>query len=110
MTAATLVKGGYLVDNQVFPRVTSVCAVMNKPFIAIWRGRIGNAAADKIMTESGDFGTSFHQVAAAYLAGWPAIDAGALDVVRKASPFPAIPDEAGLKSYPVSVPMTFKGN
>ena len=42
--------------------------------------------------------------------GKPAIDAGALDVVRKASPFPAIPDETGLKSYPVSVPMTFKGN
>lgn len=42
--------------------------------------------------------------------GKPAIDAGALDVVRKASPFPAIPPETGLKSYPVSVPMTFKGN
>jgi len=42
--------------------------------------------------------------------GKPAIDNGALDVVRKASPFPAIPDETGMKSYPVSVPMTFKGN
>lgn len=42
--------------------------------------------------------------------GKPAIDKGALDIVRLASPFPAIPAEAGLKSYPVSVPMTFKGN
>lgn len=42
--------------------------------------------------------------------GKPAIDQGALDIVRRASPFPAIPDETGLKSYPVSVPMTFKGN
>lgn len=42
--------------------------------------------------------------------GKPAIDKGALDIVRRASPFPAIPDETGLKSYPVSVPMTFKGN
>ena len=42
--------------------------------------------------------------------GKPAIDDGALDVVRKASPFPAIPDDTGMKSYPVSVPMTFKGN
>jgi protein TonB len=42
--------------------------------------------------------------------GKPAVDKGALDIVRRASPFPAIPDEAGIKSYPVSVPMTFKGN
>ena len=42
--------------------------------------------------------------------GKPAIDKGALDIVRRASPFPDIPDETGLKSYPVSVPMTFKGN
>jgi periplasmic protein TonB len=42
--------------------------------------------------------------------GKPAIDKGALDIVRRASPFPAIPPETGLKSYLVSVPMTFKGN
>lgn len=42
--------------------------------------------------------------------GKPAVDKGALDIVRRASPFPAIPDETGLTSYPVSVPMTFKGN
>lgn len=42
--------------------------------------------------------------------GKPAVDKGALDIVRRASPFPAIPDDTGLKSYPVSVPMTFKGN
>ncbi|MBX9454934.1 MAG: TonB family protein [Rhizobium sp.] len=42
--------------------------------------------------------------------GKPAIDKGALDIVRRASPFPAIPPDTGLKSYPVSVPMTFKGN
>jgi protein TonB len=41
--------------------------------------------------------------------GKPAIDKGALDIVRRASPFPALPAESGLKSYPVSVPMTFKG-
>lgn len=42
--------------------------------------------------------------------GKPAIDKGALEIVRRASPFPAIPPDTGLKSYPVSVPMTFKGN
>ena len=42
--------------------------------------------------------------------GKPAVDKGALDVVRKASPFPAIPSEARRSSWPMSVPMTFKGN
>lgn len=42
--------------------------------------------------------------------GKAAVDARALDVVRKATPFPAIPADAGKKTYPVSVPMTFKGN
>lgn len=40
--------------------------------------------------------------------GKPAVDQGALDVVRKASPFPAIPPEAKRASWSMSVPMTFK--
>lgn len=40
--------------------------------------------------------------------GKPAVDKGALDVVRKASPFPAIPAEAKRKSWSMSVPMTFR--
>ena len=40
--------------------------------------------------------------------GKPTVDKGALDVVRKASPFPAIPLEAKRKSWPMSVPMTFR--
>lgn len=40
--------------------------------------------------------------------GKPAVDKGALDVVRKASPFPAIPAEAKRSSWQMSVPMTFK--
>lgn len=40
--------------------------------------------------------------------GKPAVDKGALDVVRKASPFPDIPSEAKRKSWSMSVPMTFK--
>ena len=40
--------------------------------------------------------------------GKPALDKAALDVVRKASPFPAIPAEEGRSSWPMSVPMVFK--
>lgn len=41
--------------------------------------------------------------------GKPALDKGALDVVRKASPFPAIPPETGLKSKPMVLMIGFKG-
>ena len=40
--------------------------------------------------------------------GKAAIDKGALDVIRKASPFPDIPPEAKRKSWSMTVPMTFK--
>jgi protein TonB len=40
--------------------------------------------------------------------GKPAVDKGALDVVRKASPFPAIPPDSGKKSYQIVVPLTFR--
>lgn len=40
--------------------------------------------------------------------GKPAVDKGALDVVRKAAPFPAIPSDAKRASWSMSVPMTFK--
>jgi protein TonB len=41
--------------------------------------------------------------------GKPALDKAALDIVRKASPFPAIPADTGMTSYSPNVPMTFKG-
>ena len=41
--------------------------------------------------------------------GKPALDKAALDVIRKASPFPAIPPETGLKSKPMVLQIGFKG-
>lgn len=41
--------------------------------------------------------------------GKPALDKGALDVVRKATPFPAIPPETGLKSKPMVLVIGFRG-
>lgn len=40
--------------------------------------------------------------------GKPAVDKGALDVVRKASPFPPIPAELNASSLTRTVPMTFR--
>jgi protein TonB len=40
-------------------------------------------------------------------AGSPALDAAALDAVRRASPFPPIPESAARRSWPFSVPLAF---
>jgi protein TonB len=41
--------------------------------------------------------------------GKEAVDAAALKVVRAAAPFPPIPAETGKKTWPMTLPMTFKG-
>jgi protein TonB len=41
--------------------------------------------------------------------GKEAVDAAALKVVRAAAPFPPIPAETGKESWPMTLPMTFKG-
>ncbi len=52
----------YLLDDgTALVRVTSICAVLNKPFLAQWRGRVGNVEADKAMREGAAFGTRLHE-------------------------------------------------
>lgn len=73
------------------------------------KGRIPSPAKGKVtvtftITASG--GVSELKVANS--SGKPALDAAALQVVRAASPFPAIPADAGRKSWRMVVPMTFK--
>ncbi len=41
--------------------------------------------------------------------GKEAVDAAALKVVRAAAPFPPIPAETGKETWPMTLPMTFKG-
>ncbi len=51
----------YVVDGQSYVRVTTVCNVLSKPFLAQWRGRVGNVEADKAMREGAAFGTRLHE-------------------------------------------------
>lgn len=77
MNSSTLTTRGayYVGDGERFVRVTSVCAVLNKPHLAIWRGKVGNAEADRIAAEAAAFGTRVHEAAYAYLAQRDTLDA-----------------------------------
>jgi hypothetical protein len=74
MTAAELRDGQYWLDGTPYPRVSSILAVINKPFLATWRGKVGNAEADRIAREATDLGTRVHAVCAAALGGPPCDD------------------------------------
>jgi hypothetical protein len=67
----------YVVDGQSYVRVTAICNVLNKPFLAQWRGRVGNVEADRIARESSAFGTRLHEALQAFATnptagGWAA--------------------------------------
>jgi len=53
-------------DGTSLVRVTAICNVLNKPFLATWRGRVGNAEADRIARESAAFGTRLHEALQAF--------------------------------------------
>lgn len=54
----------YEIDGRQYPRVTNILRILEKPGLARWRGRLGNAEADKVSTEGQQVGTAFHEVAA----------------------------------------------
>lgn len=45
---------------EYFPSVTTKLGIINKPFLAKWRGDIGNEAADRRMVEAQDKGSREH--------------------------------------------------
>ncbi len=57
-------KSYYDIDGEQYPRVTHILGILDKPGIARWRGRLGNAEADRVAKEGSDIGTRFHEVAA----------------------------------------------
>lgn len=57
-------KSYYDIDGEQYPRVTHILGILDKPGLARWRGRLGNAEADKVAKDGSDIGTAFHEVAA----------------------------------------------
>jgi hypothetical protein len=50
----------YEIDGERYPRVTAVCAIVANVQLAYWRGRIGNAEADRVSREATKLGTQAH--------------------------------------------------
>lgn len=63
----------YVIDGQEFPRVSTVLNCIAKPYLATWRGKVGNVEADRIAKVATDFGTRVHAACAA-VCGGPAVD------------------------------------
>lgn len=51
-----------IVDGRYhqYPSVTTILSIVNKPQLDIWRGKLGNEEADRLMNEAGDIGTAVH--------------------------------------------------
>lgn len=81
MTAAVTFNArdhSYRMNGVKLPSVTQILGIIRKPFLEQWRGRIGNAEADKIMRDSADFGTRCHaaaeQIATCGIAAFEVLD------------------------------------
>lgn len=55
-----MVSRHYEIDGEAYPRVTSICAIVANDFLAYWRGRVGNAEADRVSREATSLGTKAH--------------------------------------------------
>jgi hypothetical protein len=63
----------YEIDGERYPRVTAICAVLANPGLAYWRGRVGNAEADRVSREATGLGTRAHKAIELYareMADW----------------------------------------
>lgn len=58
-----------IIDGVEYPSVTEIIGIVNKPFLARWRGKIGNAKADQISRESADIGKQVHACIEKFLKG-----------------------------------------
>jgi hypothetical protein len=50
----------YKIDGERYPSVTTVLGMLEKSGLAVWRGTVGNAEADRISKEATDHGTAIH--------------------------------------------------
>lgn len=56
-----------IVSGERWPSVTELIGLLDKPFLAKWRGKIGNEEADRIMHESAERGRTVHECVESYL-------------------------------------------
>jgi hypothetical protein len=66
-----------LADGTMAVRVSTITALLRKPSLEAWRGRVGNEAADEAMRHGAAFGTRLHEALYAFAAdpaagGWAA--------------------------------------
>jgi hypothetical protein len=59
----------HFINGVEAPSVTQVLNVIRKPFLEVWRGKLGNTECDRIMTESQELGHRFHGAIEAYFRG-----------------------------------------
>lgn len=60
--APRLVGGRYVHGERVYPRVSQVLDVINKPGLVRWRTKVGDAEANRISKEARTLGTAIHAV------------------------------------------------
>lgn len=75
----------YEIEGERYPRVTAVCAIVANMGLAYWRGRVGNAEADRISREATTLGTKAHKAIELYarsLADWRDAQEDILPIVR----------------------------
>lgn len=56
----------YEIDGERYPRVTAICAIIANSGLAYWRGRVGNAEADRVSREATEIGKRAHKAIELY--------------------------------------------
>ncbi len=57
------------IGGEEAPSVTQVLNIINKPFLHLWRGKLGNAECDRIVRESQETGHLVHEAIESYFRG-----------------------------------------
>ncbi len=58
-------------QGKVYPSITSILGGQPKPGIDVWRKKVGEEEADRIMKESSELGTAVHDLCEQYLYNLP---------------------------------------
>lgn len=51
----------YRINGQLYTSVTTALGIIRKPDLELWRGRYGNATADRIRDEAAELGSQVHE-------------------------------------------------